>query len=148
MKRNINNINKELPFRTPDNYFKELPEQIIEKCKEEEQSDKIGKSLIYILKPALSLAAMFIGIAIIAFLAVNVIEQPEKKSYTPNDIAKANYDKQFSSEQEIIDAINAEKETSAEEETDEYIDYLLNEDIDYGTLINELKEKEKDSSNK
>ena len=148
MKITINDMNKKLPFRVPDNYFRELPDKVLERCQEEQQEESTGKSLVYILKPALSLAAMFIGIAIIAYLAVNIINRPEDKSYQPNDIAKANYEKQYSSEEEIIDALKTNEEIKTDEETDEYIDYLLKEDIDYGTLIRELKEKEKDTSNK
>ena len=149
MEKNINNINKELPFRVPDNYFSELPEKIMEKCREEENEKQKGNSLVYILKPAFSLAAMFIGIAIIAYLAVSIIDQPKEKPFNAKDIAKAHYEEQYSSEDDFIDALNTNEEVKTDEETDEYIDYLLNEeDIDYGTLIRELKKKEEDTANK
>ncbi len=148
----LNKINKELPFRVPDNYFEELPEKIQARCK---QSDRVvenkGTSLINILKPAFSLAAMFIGVALIAFLAVNLTKQPEKqKTPLSEDIAKADYEKQYSSEEEIIEAIKEQQknQNSSVREKDEYIDYLMEDDIDYGTLINELEEKEKDSVKK
>ena len=148
----LNKINKELPFHVPDNYFEELPEKIRARCKQPDKAaENRGNSLVNILKPAFSLAAMFIGVALIAFLAVNLINQPEKQQ-TPlsEDIAKANYEEQFSSEEEIIEAIKAQQknQNSGLQEKDEYIDYLLEDDIDYGTLINELQEKEKDSTKK
>ncbi len=145
----LNDMNKKLPFRVPDNYFGELPDRIMEKIQEEQKEKSKNTPIIYILKPAFSLAAMFIGFAIIAYLAVNMIEQPREKAF-PDDIAKANYEKQYTSEEELLDAINQEEQQiQIKEETDEYIDYLLNEgDIDYGTLINELKEKEQDTSQK
>lgn len=150
----LNELNKELPFQVPDNYFDELPEKIQARCK---QSDKDletrGTSLINILKPAFSLAAMFIGVALIAFLAVNLINQPEKhKTPLSEDIAKANYEKHYSSEDEIIEAIKEQQQENTQngdiQKEDEYIDYLLEDDIDYGTLINKLQEKEKDSTKK
>jgi len=151
MKNNtkLNDMSKKLPFSVPENYFGDLPDRIMDKVQEEQKEETKNTPLLYILKPAFSLAAMFIGFAIIAYLAVNVVDQPEDKSY-PTDIAKANYEEQYSSEQELMDAINhEEQEIQNREETDEYIEYLLNEgDIDYGTLINELKEKEKDTSKK
>jgi hypothetical protein len=149
MKKHMNNINKESPFGVPENYFRDLPDRVMERCQEEEETQSKGKSLVYILKPALSLAAMFIGIAVIAYFAVSIIDQPEEKKYTPNDIARANYETPYSSEEDLIDAFNSEEKIKTEKETDEYIDYLLNEeDIDYGTLIRELKEKEQDTSKK
>jgi len=150
----LNKINKELPFRVPDNYFEELPEKIRARCK---QSDKVfenrSSSLINILKPAFSLAAMFIGVALLAFLAVNLINQPEQQKTTlSEDIAKANYENHYSSEEEIIEAIKEQQQENAQngdiQKEDEYIDYLLEDDIDYGTLINKLQEKEKDSTKK
>jgi hypothetical protein len=151
MKKNIhlNDMKKELPFRVPDNYFDDLPDRVMERCQEEGlETSKEKRSILFILKPAFSLAAMFIGFAVIAYLAISLVKQPDDKSYHPNDIAKANYEEQFKSEQEILDAIEREETMDTENEKNEYIDYLLNEDIDYGTLIKELKEKEQDTSNK
>ncbi|MGM0497581.1 MAG: hypothetical protein ACQESJ_06660 [Bacteroidota bacterium] len=148
----INKISKELPFRVPDNYFEELPEKIQARCKEAEQTEQSGNSLINILKPAFSLAAMFIGVALLAFFAVNVISNSgQEKTSLSEDMAKANYEEQYSSEEEMIKAIQEQEENIKmnSEEANEYIDYLLEDDIDYGTLIKELEEDEKDpSSNK
>jgi hypothetical protein len=146
----LNKISKELPFRVPGNYFEELPERIQARCKDADKATESSSSLINILKPAFSLAAMFIGVALIAFLAVNLINQPEKQKPTfTKDIAKANYEKPYTSEEQIIKAIKEQQKNSeTSEEKDEYIDYLLDDDIDYGTLINELQEKEKDTTKK
>lgn len=147
----INKISKELPFRVPDNYFEELPEKIQAKCKETEQTEQSGNTLINILKPAFSLAAMFIGVALLAFFAVNVIsETGQKQNSLSEDIAKVNYEEQYSSEEEMIKAIQEQQENIEmnNEKADEYIDYLLEDDIDYGTLIKELEAEEQDSSNK
>ena len=147
----INKINKELPFRVPENYFEELPEKIQARCKEAEETEKSGNALINILKPAFSLAAMFIGVALLAFFAVNIINDSGQKSNSlSKDIAEVNYEEQYSAEDEMIKAIQKQQETNEmnNEKADEYIDYLLEDDIDYGTLIKELEAEERDSSNK
>jgi len=147
----LDKISKELPFRVPDNYFEELPEKIQASCKEAEQTEQNGNSLIKILKPAFSLAAMFIGVALLAFIAVNIIsESGQKQNSLSEDIAKVNYEEQYSSEEEMIKAIQQQQENKEmnNEKADEYIDYLLEDDIDYGTLIKELEAEEQDSSNK
>ena len=147
----LNKISKELPFRVPDNYFEELPEKIQVRCKEAEQTEQNGNSLIKILKPAFSLAAMFIGVALLAFFAVNIIsDSGQKQNSLSEDIAKVNYEEQYSSEEEMIKAIQEQQENDEmnNEKADEYIDYLLEDDIDYGTLIKELEAEEQDSSNK
>ena len=147
----LDKISKELPFRVPDNYFEELPEKIQASCKEAEQTEQNGNSLIKILKPAFSLAAMFIGVALLAFFAVNLIsETNQDKTSLSEDIAKATYEEQYSSEEEMIRAIQEQQKNEEinSEKADEYIDYLLEDDIDYGTLIKELEEEEKDSSNR
>lgn len=138
-------INKELPFHVPEGYFDNLPDKILEKCQANEEKSK-KSSPIHILKPALSLAAMFIGFAIIAYLAVSLVKNPTEEPYVPKDIARANYEKNFSSEQEFIEAIKNGEFVDSGEEQSEYIDYLLNDDIDYGVIIDELNNKKKDTS--
>ena len=150
----LNKINKELPFRVPENYFEELPKRIQAKCKEAEKTEQKGTSVIKILRPALSLAAMFVGVALLSFFAVNLIDdsaQQQEKTHLSKDIADANYENQYSTEEEMIKAIKEQQQKGEDvknEKADEYIDYLLEDDIDYGTLIKELEEEEKDSSNK
>ena len=146
----LEEIHKENPFRVPDKYFGELPDRIMARCEEEEATHVKENSLIRILKPAFSLAAMFIGVAFLAFMAVQVIHTTDKNS-TPilDEMAKADYEKTYRSEEEIIKAIQEKQnmqQNANQKEAEEYIDYLLNEDIDYGTLIDELQKK--DSINK
>lgn len=139
------NINKELPFHVPEGYFDNLPDKILQKCQTQKGKSRKNSS-IYILKPALSLAAMFIGFAVIAYLAVSLVKNTTEDSYVPNDIARANYEKKFSSEQEFIETMKNKELMDFEEEQGEYIDYLLNDDIEYGVIIEKLNQKEKDTS--
>lgn len=133
-----------LPFQIPEGYFEELPDRIMKRCREEERKG----SFLRILKPALSLAALFTGFALIAYIAVNLIDQPKNNSsYKQEDIAEAEHTRQFSSEQDLIKAFRDSQKEVTEEETDQYIDYLLEENIDYGTLIKVLKEEQQETQN-
>jgi len=148
---NLDNIKKKQPFKVPENYFEDLPERIQANIQDAEKARESNRSVIQLIKPALSLAAMFIGVALIAFVAVNFIGQPEKEQPSiTNDIAKANYEKKYHSEEAMIEAIKekAQQEKIKNKKADEYINYLLNEDIDYNSLIDELQKKEKDSTDK
>jgi hypothetical protein len=140
----LSDINKTNPFRLPENYFRELPDRIMETCKKETRK----QSFISVLKPALSLAALFIGVALIAYFAVNIVKHNrQNQTYTQKDIAEAEYTKQFSSQEELIEALKDSQKKFKEKEADQYIDYLLEEDIDYGTLIRELEEQKENDKN-
>ncbi len=136
--------NNKPPFQVPAGYFEELPDRIMKRCREEERKG----SFLRILKPALSLAALFTGFALIAYLAVNLINQPnEDSSYKQEDIAEAENTRQFSNEQDLIEAFRDSQKDVRKEETDQYIDYLLEENIEYGTLIKELKKEQEETNN-
>ena len=146
MKNYINpeESNHKPPFQVPENYFEELPDRITKRCREEERKG----TFTGILKSALSLAALFTGFALIAYFAVNLIDQPNRESsYKQGDIAEAEYTKQFSNEQDLIEAFKDSQKEVRNGETDQYIDYLLEENIDYGTLIKELKNEQQETSN-
>ncbi|MBS3771403.1 MAG: hypothetical protein KGY69_14225 [Bacteroidales bacterium] len=146
MKKHITpeDIGKKLPFQVPENYFKELPDKIMKRCRVE----KTGRSLIRILKPALSFAALFIGIALIAYFAVNLTGQSNgNSSHKPEDIARTEYTKPFPTERELIEAFKNNQKKINDQEADQYIDYLLEENIGYGPLIRELSKEQKDKNN-
>ncbi|MFP4620258.1 MAG: hypothetical protein ACLFM7_03040 [Bacteroidales bacterium] len=140
----LDDIDPESPFKVPGGYFNELPEKVIKRCRREERN----RSFIRIFKPAVSLAALFIGIALIAYFAVEITERPDQNnSYKQEDIAEAEYNRQFSNEKKLIEAFKDSQKESNKQKTDRYIDYLLEENIDYGTLIKELEKEQNDRQN-
>lgn len=136
----ISDIGKEQPFQVPEDYFRDLPERIMKRCEQKEHK----KSMVQIIKPAVSLAAMFIAVALIAYFAIQFIDKPEgETSYKGQDIAEAEYYDQYYNQNELMDNIQEEGVDASlpdSDQTKKYIEYLLNEDIDYPTLINELQE--------
>lgn len=142
MKKHIipnNDSDNKPPFQVPDNYFKYLPDRIMKRCREKESK----RSFIRILKPAFSLAALFIGIALISYFVLNFINQNGQNSYKQDDIAEAEYTEQFSGKQNLMEAYENSQKKVEDKETDRYINYLLEENIDYGTLIRELEKQKK-----
>ena len=139
----ISDIGKEQPFQVPDNYFGELPERVMKQCEQKEQK----RSLVQMIKPAVSLAAMFIAVALIAYFAIQLIDTPDGENpYKGQDIAEAEYYDQYYNQNELMDYIHDEQAAPSSQDSDQttkYIEYLLNEDIDYTTLINELEEDQK-----
>jgi len=142
---NLNDTGQDSPFQAPEGYFNRLPDRVMKKCREEERKG----SFIRILKPALSLAALFTGFALIMYFAVNLIDQPDQNtsSYKQENIAEAEYTKQFPNEQDLIEAFKDSQKKLKNHETNQYIDYLLEENIDYGTLIKELKKEKNERNN-
>jgi len=136
----LNKIGREQPFRVPENYFRDLPEKVMDKCEQEEQK----RSLIHIIKPALSLAAMFIGVALIAYFTLQLLDRPAVQVPSgQQDIAEAEYYDQYYNQNELLEGDQedeAEATRTGNKKTQKYIEYLLDEDIDYTTLINELEE--------
>ena len=142
----LSDIGKQQPFRVPEGYFTDLPEKIMDQCEREEQK----RSVLHIIKPALSLAAMFIGVALVAYFAISVIDRPVDQ-YQQEDIAEAEYFDQYFNQNELTGTFEDEETGKPEEDgekTKEYIEYLLNEDIDYTTLINQLEEDEQGKGKK
>lgn len=143
----LNKIGNEKPFRVPENYFRDLPDKIMERCEQEEQK----RSFVQMIKPALSLAAMFIAVALIAYFALQLIDRPTVQvPSSQHDIAEAEYYDQYYNQNELLEGdIQDDIEEEADnKETQKYIEYLLNEDIDYTTLINELEEDQDQQKDK
>jgi hypothetical protein len=133
-----NKIGNEKPFRVPENYFRDLPDRIMERCEQQEQK----QSVVQIIRPTLSLAAMFIGVALIAYFALQMIDRPAVQvPSSQQDIAEAEYYDQYYNQNELLEGEDDSEDTKADnKKTQKYIEYLLDEDIDYTTLINELEE--------
>jgi len=78
----LNEINRELPFRVPRDYFKDFPARLQMKIDQSESAE--GKSrprFIEKIKPALSLAAAFAAVFMLVYWPVSIVNKSQTSSY-------------------------------------------------------------------
>lgn len=78
----LNEINKELPFRAPKDYFKDFPAMLQMKIDQAESAE--GKSrprFIEKIKPALSLAAAFAAVFMLVYWPVSIVNKTQTAKY-------------------------------------------------------------------
>ncbi len=131
---------KELPYSVPQGYFDSLPERIQEKCASEHPiAKKQNVTLWDTLKAQVSLAAGFAALAILAFAGYYVLQPTNNDAVIlSNDdyieiIQRNIYDYDEGS---IVDEVKPlETNDSLPRHDEEMIQYLLDQNIDYTTLI-------------
>jgi len=131
------------PFSVPEGYFEDFPSRIQEKIVSETKQPNRIAQFFHVVKPQLALAFMIAGFAFIAITVIDAIMSNQVNSPVKNEVYTRiiEVDASEYSEQQFIDILLEEEKKPSEqktEETDEYIHYLMDEGIDYGTLIDEL----------
>jgi|SRR6056297_768487 len=134
---------KNNPFSVPEGYFENFPSRIQEKIVSDQKETNWIIQLYHVIKPQLALGFIIAGFAFIAITAIDTIMSNRVKSPVSNEAYTRiiEVDASEYSEQQFIDILIEDEKKSTEEEkeeTDEYIHYLMDEGIDYGTLIDEL----------
>lgn len=132
----LGNMEKKQVFSTPKDYFEVLPEVINNKKLENKSLNNYFDKLSYrIIGPVLAFSIL-LGIV---FTWQN---NTSEKALTNEQLSEYLLDEGYL---EIEDYLVYEsyyeaeiEETSLEESDDEYIDYLINNDIDINTIIEEL----------
>jgi hypothetical protein len=152
MKEDRNKIFNELEklktdsgFRIPNNYFDTLSSRISDKVNSKEAVELRPRSWISIVKPHLALVAFFTGIAFIAYFGSYLLNS--KKSLEPlsNEVITQYISYYYSdfNEYELFDVTDDVLPGGWPGEfdvtEDEYlIDYLMYEEVDISSIINEL----------
>lgn len=131
------------PFSVPDGYFETFPTRIQERIISDQKRFTWAIKLFRLIKPQFALGFIIIAFTIIAITSVDFILSKNAGSVIDSDLYTRiiEVDASDFSEQHFIDVLlDDEKEIKKQrnEESDFYIHYLLNENIDYGTLIDEL----------
>ena len=134
-------VGKETPFTVPEGYFDELPTRIQDFCLAHAPatSGEPERSFLGVLKAQLALASGFIALVFLAFAGYYYIQpKPPVDGLSNGDFIEivridvSDFDEaQLNSLQES----KSPYDTLANDSTDEMIQYLLEENVDYVTLM-------------
>ncbi|MCK5822612.1 MAG: hypothetical protein KAG95_01315 [Bacteroidales bacterium] len=135
---NLSKIKKENNFNVPDNYFDDFP-SIVQERISKKSSTFISKFLFLILKPQFIAAFSIVVIFFVSYSIFN--SHKETNILSSNDVAEyfeqnqTDYDENL-----LIDVIvnDPNIDISNNSDNDVIIDYLIDNDIDYSTLVNAL----------
>ncbi len=134
----IGRFGRELPFKVPSEYFEELPMKIQSICLSKEK-EKVHIPFLQLIKSQLALAMGFIILAALAFAGYYYIKPPSQNSVLTNDDYIEIVEKHISDfdEGHLLNAVKDSKDTHSPSNdlTDEMIRYLLKENVDYVTLM-------------
>jgi hypothetical protein len=128
-------ISKDNPFRVPDNYFDEVKRDIYAKTRDAGKKES-KKGIFTVLKPAIMMAAAMLTFVIISYSILKLLF-PEYNRTEDQNFSELVY---HFDEAELIDELseNNDYEEALPAEQAEIIDYLMDSDIDYNTLIEYL----------
>ena len=132
---NKGKIKNDNPFRVPDNYFDEVKKDIREKTRS--AGNKKNKTRIsVVLKPAIMMAAAMLAFVIISYSILKLLF-PEYNSAEKQNFSELVYD---FDEAELIDELvgHNNDEEALPAERSEIIDYLMDNNVDYHSIIEYL----------
>lgn len=142
-KKNVEGLkgNNKNPFSVPDGYFETFPTKMQERIQSVNKEYAWAIKIFRYIKPQFALGFMIITFAVISISTINFILS--NRTSIDNDLYTRiiEVDADEFTEQHFIDVLLEDKkkvDNHKKDETDFYIHYLLDEDIDYGTLIDEL----------
>lgn len=132
---NKGKIKNDNPFRVPDNYFDEVKKAIREKTRY--AGNKKSKTRIsVVLKPAIMMAAAMLAFVIISYSILKLLF-PEYNSAEKQNFSELVHD---FDEAELIDELagHNNNEEALPAEQSEIIDYLMDNNVDYHSIIEYL----------
>jgi hypothetical protein len=127
----------------PKGYFESFPTELQEKIIYENREYIWIIKLFRFVKPQVALGLMIVAFALIAITTVNFIQTNSSNSTIDNDLYTRTIEVDASefTEQHFIDVLLDDKKKVNDHSTEDsefYIHYLIDEDIDYQTLIEAL----------
>lgn len=132
-------------FRVPNNYFDTLSSRISDKVNSKETVELSPRSWISILKPNLALVAFFTGLAFIGYFGFNFLNNRNSLEPVSNEIISEFISFYYSgiNDFDFFDVPDDVIEASWLEEYDitddsELIDYLMYQEVDISSIINEF----------
>jgi hypothetical protein len=135
--------NNKNPFSVPNGYFENFPMELNEKIISENREYLWIIKLFRFVKPQFAFGLMIVAFALIAITTINLIPTDKSNSAIDSDFYSGTIEVDATefTEQHFIDILlEDEKKVNDHKlkDSDFYIHYLINEDIDYRTLYDEL----------
>ena len=136
----LSGIKKEVPFRVPDNYFEKLNDSVMDRIRESERTTR--RPLTRRLIPLVSLAGAAAIIAGLLLLMPGILEQREVSELSAEEIAWVLEDEIYDLDGNVIESSLSSSEQDINSDPgnlqDEIIQYLLDENIELESIVNEL----------
>ncbi len=132
---------KELPFKVPEGYFDELPTRIQDFCLAHAPitSSEPERSFFGVLKAQLALASGFVGLVLLAFAGYYYLQpKPPVDALTNGDfieIVRVDVTDFDEAQLHSLQENHSPYDSLTNDRTDEMIQYLLEENVDYVTLM-------------
>ncbi|NJO68025.1 MAG: hypothetical protein HC830_00990 [Bacteroidetes bacterium] len=142
----LDDLKKENPFQVPGNYFDSLGSRISDRIQANAPVEKQAFSLARV-KPMLAFAGGFAGLALILYLGISVFFSQLNPGQTQikTDVAEISAYNIISEldEATIVENFYEEDETATDsllqqKKREQIINYLVTEDIEISTIIDEL----------
>jgi len=134
---------KDNPYSVPEDYFDSFASKLQARIQTPQEPNHhwVWERLLRVMKPQVSLAVGIVLFAVIASTSIHFLLNKKSATQLPAEYAKVTEVDAFEySDQHFIDILLEEEQAIRQKklEKDAYIDYLVDEGIDYGTLIDEL----------
>lgn len=140
------NRKKDQSFRVPDNYFETFQDRLMDRIREEEQSNK-KRSLFFYLKPALMVAAIFAFAMLLIYVPTKKFFPSAEKAYVSkqkvttdsvdsDNVLPATIFNYFS-EAQFLSAVSDMKELESDTiQNDNLADFIAANYTDYDVIAN------------
>lgn len=134
----LDNIEKKNPFKVPDGYFEEMTTRLMDSVKE--PVPEVKRSVYTLIRPHLTMAAAMIALVIVSYTGLRLV-LPDQQGYPDFDQGElAEYLSMEVDEHYIVEHFGSgeSSESSGEIPDSEIISYLLDNNIDYISIIENL----------
>ena len=136
----LSGIKKDLPFEVPENYFEKLNDSVIDHIRESESEVRSSGPRRVI--PLVMLAGAAAIIAGLLLVLPGLFEQREAAALSAEEIASVLEDEIYDLDGYMIESTltDAEQDENLDQEEyrDEIVQYLLDENIELESIVNEL----------
>jgi hypothetical protein len=131
----------EFPFSVPEGYFDRFPERLLNRMKQQEQRSWMGRTY-QLIRPQLAVAAIIIGIIAISYTGIRIILNEKTAEPSVIEIADVINDFLYDMDDELLITTLVEEDIevgwiNGGYESEDIMDYLMDEETDYTNLINE-----------